>query len=209
MNSPRRLLPPGYDVSVPTMKRGIAAIVCMGLYTLAVGWSTMQLLDNVDRDGDDIAWKSLAMSVLYMAVTGLAAWLTLCLWMSRAKEAVDQRGFTGPTTWKIWLAWFVPLYSIVAPCLVMSDLMVRKRTVWTRLAMIGWWGGWVTCVYLGQFSFLFTADDATERVAQITQIAMMVSYVGVVCVVLLISRDLDRPYKIRNRAGQKWVDASA
>jgi len=209
MNSPHRSLAPGYDMALPTMNRGIVAIVCMGLYTLATCWPLVWLLHVLDRGTVDDPVKTLGVFSFYTVTSGFAAWLTLGLWMSRAKESVDERGLAGPSTWKIWLAWFIPIYGLFAPCLVMSDLMVNKRTVWTRLAMVGWWGGWVIAVFVGQISRLVTASGAIGALVWISLVAMVISYLGVVCVVLMISRGLDRPYKVREPFKPDWLGASA
>lgn len=76
----------------------------------------------------------------------LAAYIVTCLWLTRCRSLLQERGSSYPqtrsTVW-VWLGWWVPIVSLWFPYQVVRD--VRRASRYAAPAGTGLLAGWWTC----------------------------------------------------------------
>lgn len=148
--------------------------------------------------------ETLAGGLLFVALLGmLAVAVLLIIWMWRAAKDLDALGRFGPSLGSGWAigGWFVPLASLVLPCIVAVDLWKGSDATvpggnadWKRAPtspLVGlWWAAWVGANLLGTaFSFaqpesdLYTTTDEylLQNAFQIAWLLALAA-AGVLCV---------------------------
>lgn len=148
--------------------------------------------------------EALAGGLLFIALLGmLAIAVLLIIWMWRAAKDLEALGRFGPSLGAGWAigGWFVPLASLVLPCIVAVDLWKGSDATipggnadWKRARtspLVGlWWAAWVGANLLGTaFSFsqpegdtYATTDDyLLQNTFQIAWLLALVA-AGVLCV---------------------------
>lgn len=125
---------------------------------------------------------------------GLFSYITLNLWLVKARDAALTQGYPAPATWKIWAGWLIPFYSLVAPYRVMKELAFKAGPSRTSGPLALWWAGWLATGLASRFVGSTDSSGTQLQVAVlVASLALTASYVGLVILVRRIGAAIDSP----------------
>lgn len=188
--------PPAYrPLTLPIARAGTLAIIGCAAYLVGTAATAAFLVESNDTAvlATPEALFGIAALVL-LAGGGILSYVTLNLWLVKARNAALAQGYPAPATWKIWAGWLIPFYSLVAPYRVMKELTFKAGTSRTSAPLVLWWAGWLAA---GLSARLSDSAGSSTTMFQVTALlcvlSLAASYAGLAIVIRRISAAMDAP----------------
>lgn len=125
---------------------------------------------------------------------GIFSYVTLNLWLVKARNAALAQGYPAPERWKIWAGWLIPFYSLVAPYRVMKELAFKAGAGRTGGPLALWWAAFLASAFCARLTNLDNLSTSTLQLAGVLCVlSLAASFAGLITVIGRMSAALDAP----------------